>query len=359
MPLERAGSEANLLVTADDRTGALETGGACADLGYRVRLDTVPVGGDDCVLLDLACRHLRPREAAERTLVAHRHAARFRCHKMDSGLRGNWPHEVAALLAANRRVGVLASFPDAGRRCVDGTVFIHGVPVAETAFAHDPRSPVTSSRPGDYLRDAGCAAALRRGDLCVLDAGDNAELATAAERCLAEDRMVVGSTGGIAAYAATLRPMARVAPPTLRRPALVLCGSLHPLSRSQVAALPGTSFGPDDQSAVVSALRRGVDAVVVTPPVHGEIDDAAADAMAARLASHAWTWLALGGGRSLVILGGDTAAAILGDRPLRVLGTVDTGLPLCETADGSHTIVTKGGGIGERSTLLQLLGAGR
>lgn len=357
MALERAGAHVNLLVTADDRTGALETGGACADLGYRVRLDTAPVDGDDCVLLDLASRHLRPRDAAERTLVAHRHAARFRCHKMDSGLRGNWPHEVAALLATGRRIGVLASFPDAGRRCVDGTVLIHGVPVAETAFARDPRNRVTSSRPEDYLRAAGCGAALRRGDLVVFDAGDNAELARAAAQCREEDRVPVGSTGGIAAYAAGLRPPEAAAPPTLPRPSLVLCGSLHPVSRSQIAALPGPSFGPDDRFAIVDALRRGVDAIVVTPAVHGEIDDAMADAMAARLASRAWTWLESGGGRSLVILGGDTAAAVLGERSLRVLGTVDTGLSLCETADGKHTIVTKGGGIGEPSTLLKLLGA--
>ena len=355
MPLERAGSAANLLVTADDRTGALETGGACADLGYRVRLDTVPVAGDDCVLLDLASRHLRPREAAERTLVAHRQAARFRCHKMDSGLRGNWPHEVAALLTTGRRIGVLASFPDAGRRCVDGTVLVHGVPVAETAFGRDPRNRVTSSRPEDYLRAAGCGPALGRRDLVVFDASDNAELAGAAARCREEDRVPVGSTGGIAAYAAGLRPPEAVAPPTLPRPSLVLCGSLHPVTRSQVDALPDPSFGPNDHEAIVDALKSGADVVVATPPATGVIEAAAAEAMAARLAANAWTWLAAGGGQSLVILGGDTAAAVLGDGALLVLGNLDTGVPLCVTEGGGTAVVTKGGGIGAPDTLSKLL----
>lgn len=348
-------SRPNLLVTADDRTGVLEAGGALADLGYRVRFGAAPVAGDDCALLDIDTRHRTPDEAAERTVRAHRSGALFRCHKMDSGLRGNWPHEVAALLATGRRIGVLASFPDAGRRCVDGTVLIHGVPVADTAFGRDPRNRVTSSRPEDYLRAAGCGQALGRGDLVVFDAGDNAELARAAAHCREEDRVPVGSTGGIAAYAAELRAPRAVVPPTLPRPSLVLCGSLHPVSRSQIAALPDPSFGPDDHAAIVDALKRGADAVVATPPATGVIEAAAAEAMAARLAASAWTWLAAGRGQSLVILGGDTAAAVLGDRTLRVLGTVDTGVPLCVTEGQRATIVTKGGGIGTPDTLSKLL----
>ena len=347
--------EPYLLITADDRTGVLEAGGACAALGFEVRFGTVPRDGDDCTLLDIDSRHRAPGDAAARTIRAHRGAARFRCHKMDSGLRGNWPHEVAALLGTGRRIGVLASFPDAGRRCVDGTVLIHGVPVAETAFGRDPRNPVTSSRPEDYLRAAGCDQALRRRDLVVFDAGDNGELARAAALCREEDRVPVGSTGGIAAYAAGLRAPRTAVPPTLPRPSLVLCGSLHPVSRGQIAALPGPLLGPNDHDAIVDALKMGADAVVATPPATGVVEAAAAEAMATRLASRVWTWLAAGGAQSLVILGGDTAAAVLGDRTLRVLGNVDTGVPLCVTEREGTTVVTKGGGIGVAHTLAELL----
>ena len=344
-----------LLITADDRTGVLEAGGACAALGFEVRFGTTPRDGDDCALLDIDSRHRAPGEAAARTVRAHRHAARFRCHKMDSGLRGNWPHEVAALLATGRRIGVLASFPDAGRRCVGGTVLIHGVPVAETAYGRDPRNSVTSSRPEDYLIAAGCGPALGCRDLVVFDAGDNAELTRAAARCREEDRLPVGSTGGIAAYAAGLRPPEAVEPRTLPRPSLVLCGSLHPVSRSQIAALADPSFGPNDHDAIVNALKSGADVVVATPPATGVIEAAAAEAMAARLAANAWTWLAAGGGKSLVILGGDTAAAVLGDRTLLVLGNLDTGVPLCVTEGDGTAVVTKGGGIGASDTLSKLL----
>ena len=348
-------SSPTLLVTADDRTGLLEAGGACADLGFRVRFGATPIAGDDCALLDIASRHRLPREAAARAVAAHRHPARFRCHKMDSGLRGNWAHEIAALLETNRRIGVLPSFPDAGRRCVNGTVLIHDVPVAETAFGRDPRNRVTSSRPVDYLRAAGCGAALRRGDLRVLDAGDNAELAAAAARCLDEGRMPVGSTGGIAAYAAVLRTPEPVAPPVLPRPALTLCGSLHPVSRGQIAALPGPVHGPEDGETIVEELRGGADVVVATPLVTGAIHHAQADAMAARLAAGAWKWLDAGRAKALIILGGDTAAAVLGDRPLDVVGSVDTGVPLCLAGADRRAVLTKGGGIGREDTLLKLL----
>ncbi len=343
-----------LLVAADDRTGALEAGGACADLGFRTRFVRQPGPEDDCAVLDLASRHVPAAEARRRTMLAHRHRARHRCHKMDSVLRGNWPHEVAALLAGGRRVGVLASFPDAGRRCDGGVVFVHDVPVAEGPFGKDPRNPLLSSRPAEHLVAAGCQGALVRGDVVVLDANDNTELAAAARRCRDEDRTLVGTTGAAAAFAANLRS----GPPepgdlALPRPALIVCGSLHPLSRDQIAALELPVLALDAASDAVARLRRGCDAVLATPAAAG-IDDRAARNMAERIAALAWQVLDASSAPTLVIVGGDTAEAVLGTRTLRVHGSVDTAVPLCETADGLR-IVTKGGGIGDPRTLARLL----
>lgn len=352
-----------LLITADDRTGALESGGACADLGFAVRLAKAPATSDECAVVDLATRHVAPALAAERIQRGHAAPARHRCHKMDSGLRGNWHHETAALLKAGRRVGVLVSYPAAGRRCRQGTVFIHGVPVAESAFGADPRNPLVSSRPADYLRAAGCEDALRRGDVVVLDADDDAELASAAARCKAEGRLLVGATGAIAAYAALLREDDRRnedaggsrSAPLLPRPALIVCGSLHPLSRAQVAQAPcPTTTLPGDATAALAALGAGRDVVLASPTANRAIDDEAADRMAAQLAETAWDWLRRADVPALVVFGGDTAQAILGARELRVLGSVDTGIPLCRTDAGLH-VVTKGGGIGDEAALARLL----
>lgn len=362
-----------LLITADDRTGALEVGGACAAQGFNVCFAPKPTSQSDCALQDLGSRHVRPAEAARRMVAAHVRAARFRGHKMDSGLRGNWAFEVAALLALGHRVGVVASFPDAGRRCAGGSVFIRDVPLLETPFGRDPRSRLISNRPADYLRAAGCAAALAAGRVVVLDANDNAQLAAVAARCLAEQRLPVGTTGAIAAYTSALRAGA-LRPPSVKqpsakpllplpRPALVVCGSLHPLSRTQVGALKCEVAGLDDCASAIRSLRGGADVVLATPLTE-RITDVAAQAMSANLARAAWDWLRRSGTPTLIVLGGDTTAAILGERPLRVLGNVAVGVPLSRVDAGSSAgggpvhVVTKGGGIGEADTLTQLLPCG-
>ena len=348
-----------LLITADDRTGALETGGACADLGFQVRLTTTPDARDDCAVVDLDSRHCEAQEAARRIGEAHRLDARFRCHKMDSGLRGNWAHEVASLIVLGRRVGILASFPDAGRRCDDGTVYIRDVPVAESPFGRDPRNRLVSSRPVDYLCSAGCEDALADGRLVVLDANDDGELHAAAARCREEDRMLVGTTGGVGAYVATLRAGHRTDLAPLPRPALIVCGSLHPLSRSQISRLECLTVGPDDgPTKAVAALRRGEDVVLATELTSATITDAAAESMASAVAATSWAWIAASGTPALIIVGGDTAAAILGSRTLHVLGSADTAVPLCQTQDRRLTVVTKGGGIGEEDSLARLLHRG-
>ena len=346
-----------VLVTADDRTGALEVGGACADLGLKTRLVRLPTADDGCAVVDLDCRHCAPAEAQRRVATAHQLAARLRCHKMDSGLRGNWAHEVAALVEAGHRVGLLASFPDAGRRCHNGTVFIHDVPVAQSAFGRDPRNRVQSSRPVDHLVAAGCADALANGHLTVFDANTNDELHAAAKRCLDEQRMLVGTTGGIGAYVASLRdaPAAPLRQRTLPRPALVVCGSLHSLSRTQIAALNCATIALDAVDQAEATLARGADVVLATAARATAINDADAEATANELAKTTWRILAASGAPTLIVLGGDTAAAILGERELCILGSVDVGVPLALSEPDKLHIVTKGGGIGTPDTLQRLL----
>ena len=345
-----------LLVTADDRTGALEVGGAVADLGFAVRLAGSPDSQDDCLLLDVASRHVEGVEAGRRVVAAHRHPARHRCHKMDSGLRGNWAYEVAALLGAGHRVGVIASYPDAGRRCRGGTVYVHGVPVAEGPLGRDPRNPLPSSRPEDYLRAAGCGDALLGGGVVVLDADDNSELRAAAKLCHAESRIPVGATGALAAYAALIRNQPPAGPPMLPRPALVVCGSLHPMSRRQVARLPAARFDATQTDLAEEELRQGDDAVLATADSTGPIADSAAEAMAGKVAASVQELLARGVVGTLVVLGGDTAGAILGDRTMLVEGCVVTGVPVSRVAGDDLRIVTKGGSIGDENTLCRILG---
>ena len=81
--------------------------------------------------------------------------------------------------------------------------------------------------------------------------------------------------------------------------------------------------------------------------------------MAAELGAAARDLLATRPFGVLVVLGGDTAAAVLGDEPMVVGGTLAPGVPWSQRADGSGPLViTKAGGFGHPTTLVDLL-AGR
>ena len=56
---------------------------------------------------------------------------------------------------------------------------------------------------------------------------------------------------------------------------------------------------------------------------------------------------------TLVIIGGDTATAILGDEPVEVLGNLGVAIPFADL--NGQLLVTKGGGIGKPDTLSDLL----
>ncbi|HTN80885.1 MAG TPA: four-carbon acid sugar kinase family protein [Acidimicrobiales bacterium] len=340
-----------LIVLADDRTGAFETAGACADLGARAAV--VPFGvepPDDaqCVVVDLATRHLPYGAARVRAADAHPAAA----HKIDSTLRGNWAHElVARHEASGRPVLVVPAFPAAGRTCEGGIVLVHGVPVADGDASADVRGPVRSSRPADHLRDAGAGAvdellpaeAERWLDgpsaaFAVCDADTDADLA-AVTRSWSRHRTVIpaGTAATIAAAAravVTLKgsPLTR---PRLGLPALIVCASTHPVALAQVAVA---------EAAGVEVLR---------PQTTYRGDPAQ---IAAVLGAEARAALSTGAFRTIVLVGGDTAASVLGDAAVTVGGTVGTGIAWSRPwGDDGPVALTKPGGFGVATTLVDLL----
>lgn len=339
-----------LFITSDDRTGALEIAGTVANARFSVPCG--PHADDDaCCVVDIASRHLDPEAAQRQAASAHAKNARYRCHKIDSGLRGNWPFEVMGLLQLGHPVAVVPSFPDAGRRCLDGVVYVDDVPVLESPFGKDPLTAPLSNRPIEILEAAGCAD----GDVVVWDANDNAELVAAARRCRDEGRAMVGPSGAVAAYAATVFPALKPREVRIVPPVLVLCGSLNAMSREQIARLevPAFTLSDDLQLPRVSAMRSGI-GIVATPVPSGTISTREAQRTAEAMAECSHRALETGyGSGTLFVLGGDTAAAVVGDATLDVLGTVDTAVPIARFRGGY--LVTKGGGIGRPDTLVKLL----
>jgi 4-hydroxythreonine-4-phosphate dehydrogenase len=314
------------MVTADDRTGALETAAELADVvgPVVVAAGQVPPGS---AVVDLGTRGELPAQAAER--VAGVPAAAWNAHKMDSTLRGNWAHEIRArVLAVGRRGLVVPAWPAMGRTCVDGVVHVHGAAVGAV------REHLPEATP---LADV---AALRRwldgGALIgVVDVADADGLLAVADALVGADLLLAGPAGAIGeAYAARFGPRSPATRPTLVGPLAVVCGSATALSVEQLRRLRAA----DPEVRVIAA-----------PEAEEELDVSVAVA----LAEQAAPWLAAAG--TLLIVGGDTAAAVLGDAPRLVGGNVLPGMPWSRDADGGGpVVVTKAGAFGDVDTLVRL-----
>ena len=333
-----------LHVTADDRTGALEIGGIVANAQFSVNVGTEFDDGP-CSVVDVATRHMSPDRAYATMIEALTRHDVHRCHKMDSGLRGNWPHEIRAMLDQDYRVTIIPGFPAAGRRCKDGVVYIDDVPLLDSPFGADPLSAPCSNKPVEVMEEAG----LISGDFILLDADTEEEVAQGVQRAFEEDRVVVSPTGPIGHFAKLLYgdlPHREVQPDS---PILIVCGSLNATSRNQLDRL-----GVPIQRIGEPIEHLNPITVIATPFIKDSISNRQAEQMAALTArsidEHS------GDFRTLLIIGGDTSASYLRGRAVEVLGTVATGIPIAR--EGTRLLITKGGGIGRPDTLHEICSLG-
>ena len=184
-----------ILVLADDLTGALETGAkfAAAGVGAVVLLPGGETADAPAVVIDTETRHAPPEEAA-RIVESHARAAlaagaRLVYKKTDSTLRGNIGAELGALArAAGTELVYAPAYPRMGRTVRAGRLYVDGVPVSETAFARDPLDPVRESAVARVLA-AQTDAAIR-----VWDGESEAEIEAAA-RAAIPSRAAAGQIG--------------------------------------------------------------------------------------------------------------------------------------------------------------------
>lgn len=392
------------------------------------------------VVVDLGTRHLEAHVAAraaaqvDELSLGGARGAPVGLHKIDSTLRGNWAHELVAR-SAGRRAPVLLvpALPALGRRCIAGEVREHGRPVAEATGAIDARGTVVSSRPADLLRAAGAGevdevapgpslrawlerawaerdrdrGAGRSGSdvrerVAVCDATSDADLAAIASQWApwARDVLLAGTSSSIGAGVVALglppRSPGDQPPGVLARPWVVVAGSLHPATAAQLDELAAAGAhvvvldgGADEDATARMAIAEhvrtaGVDGVLILRcrrPDASRVSAASAEAAAATLARAAWTACDAARAcgrpvRTLVVVGGDTAAAVLGEGGVDVRGTVAAGMPwggldaqrLTSTgvrgapavvtdagAADDLVLVTKAGGFGGPETLVRLL----
>ena len=280
--------------------------------------------------------------------------------KIDSTLRGPLGAELdAALDACGLPLAVVCpAFPAQGRTLIDGVLLVDGVPVAQGAAGHDPITPVQEShlptllarqtrRPIYAMRPcrddesdvlaAQWRALLPEGGIAVVDAGDDLDLAQIAQaaQVMEQPPLLVGSAG-------LARFVAEGLAGGQQRHVLVLCGSIHPQARAQVAAL--------------RAQPPGEAVTVLTTPAD-RTPDAAQPAQV--LAQAAADWLADHPAAGVVVTGGDTLDALLAALDavgLDLEGPLAPGIALGRIAGGPWAglrVVSKAGGFGAADALVQ------
>ena len=206
---------------------------------------------------------------------------------------------------------ICPAFPRLGRTVVGGTVLVDGVPLAHTAAADDPVTPVTESRldvllPGAVLADPLDVLAGRPdldNDQFVCDAATDDDLARIAEVLdrLGRRAVAVGSAGLAQAVAAGWGGGIRRAPdpPPPARRVLVAVSSLHPDALLQLAGLRTFLAGRDDPGVRV-----------ISSPAERAVTGRASE-IATQLAVEVADQVRTGAYDALVIVGGDGAAAVL------------------------------------------------
>ncbi|TDT16611.1 uncharacterized protein YgbK (DUF1537 family) [Ilumatobacter fluminis] len=370
----RQNADVELLVAADDRTGAFESAAVLADHGTgpvavtawpRTSASERPIG-----VLDLGSRHLSPADAADRVDVLP--DATFHAHKIDSTLRGNWPTELAAR-ARTKPVLLVPSLPSLGRTCEGGVVLELGRPVHEGNAATDVRRAVRTSRPVEALLQAGehdaSEVTVRDGldawlaaphGVAVVDAVDDDEIDEIVARWTehAADVVLAGTSAAVGAAAAVVaHDDDTLDVPPVDGSVLVVCGSVHPASRRQIdfaerRGIPVSSIA--DDIAARQLQREGTLVIATEIPV-GDVDEPMAVAAASALARGVHDirrHVELG---AIVILGGDTATAVIGDADVEVLGSLGPGEAWVDAAGFDAPIVTRSGGFGADHALVDLL----
>ena len=257
-PTGRGVGKQDVLIVADDITGALDTAGyfATPETPLKVWLDRPPaISGGNAI--DLDTRDLDEAAACGRVaeIFAGRERGLLSFKKIDSVMRGHPIAEAVAAFRAGRfrRALFAPAFPAMGRVTVDGRQLV---------LSPDGMAPVGPALV-DALSSHGIPAAMlgkdaAPGGFAVADASSDAELADAVTAFgQGGDDLYVGS-GGLASV------LAGRASPGLWPPALdlAICGTNHPVTLRQIAAVPGLRCLVMDDNG---ALRPEPPVMLVAP----------------------------------------------------------------------------------------------
>ncbi|MEO8242804.1 MAG: four-carbon acid sugar kinase family protein [bacterium] len=342
-------ADLRIAVVADDLTGALDAVAPFANAGLRCVVATGPshlaaalAQAADILAVSTGSRELAEESAiAVSQLVAEMLAGVPQViKKIDSRLKGHVGAEVAVLarLRGLDNVLICPAIPEMGRIVSGG--LLRGIGVAQPVRVADS----LSNYPWLQVQVPDAKTDLQIDDMLAVAGGDT---------------LLVGARGLTASLARRMAAGRQVPGLALPHPVGFAIGSRDPITLAQVEDL--RRVFPD---AVYLAAPNGVG----VGPTGGEIRIMQAvpgavpcdPAAAAAALADGFVRQIVPGCASLVLTGGETAAAVL-DRMqigvLRVLGEAEPGLPLCQPLDfpDAPLILTKSGGFGAYDVLSRLI----
>jgi len=395
-------------IVADDLTGAMDSSGYFAGLGFSTVVALDPSFSNDAVVLVITTnsRAEAPEIAREQVRQAMRAmAGRVVYKKIDSTLRGNIGEElqVAVEAMASEKAVVAPAFPAVGRTTVNGILLVNGVPVAETQFASDPISPVKESSIPRLLEQSlqqrvGCISieeieagpeALEKNisqkpeNVVVCDVLEQSHLSGIAQAAaLAEGRWLLCGSGGLARELHLLiTDVSKVEKAQSENktvgPALVVVGTRNQVAASQLLkardelGIPILNLDAEKLntaeilSGSLESILKEADKLLgegkglaisstfsqYVPALKQSMAGVMAEIVADILASHKFA--------GLFLSGGDIAVEVcrrLQVSAIRVHGEVEPGVPAGELIGGQcpgMRVVTKAGGFGTEDAMVK------
>lgn len=376
---------AELVVVADDLTGAADTGAQFARGGRRVLVRFAPgaLPVADVAVLSTNSRYLNKKAAAAAVRAAVEElsraaAPRWIYKKVDSTLRGHPAAELDAVSQTwpSEPVLVAPAFPAQGRTVRNGRLWVGGVALEESEFGVEAGSGDLRAVFGDAeymgleaLRgDEGALRRLLRArGRVVADAETEEDLARLARVAVEEGFRVFCGSAGLALALEDRLNLPASKPVGLcsgAGPLLVVVGSRSAVSTAQVKALAV----PPVLLAAATESKKAAEVLADTLSYRAAVLQSGggdwpqgAAAVAAALGQTVARTAAIRRPGALVLTGGDTALAVcraLGASSLWLDGEVERGLPRGRLADGPYAglpVVTKAGGFGGEAALRQAL----
>lgn len=154
-----------ILIFADDLTGTNDTAAMVHQYGYEAYavvdlLKERRIPKDcECLGINLDSRGGTEDEAKscmEKAVTYYLSGSEeLYSKRIDSTLRGYLGIETDTLikeLGDERTAMIVPALPDAGRQFYNGVLYVHGIPLHETAAAKDPSHPISTSSPGQLFQ---------------------------------------------------------------------------------------------------------------------------------------------------------------------------------------------------------------